>query len=133
MQFKVMDISDMSVFDSNSFDMVIDKCTLDCMLECIDPGIAIVQMLKETQRVLKIARAYLVFSYGRPIDRVYLFTQPFLSLDVQELVIADYSNNYLYINTKLPDADQKSETHYEAYMNTLLSDAEIYCSDPEIF
>ena len=48
MEFKVMDCTDMSEYESNTFDMVIDKCTLDCFVDGESCGINVVALLKET-------------------------------------------------------------------------------------
>ena len=47
MVFKVMDICDMSEFESNSFDIAIDKSTIDALLCGDDSFVKVAEMLKE--------------------------------------------------------------------------------------
>jgi len=48
MEFRVMDITDMGELESNSFDIAIDKSTIDALLCGDDAFIKVAQMLKET-------------------------------------------------------------------------------------
>ena len=48
MNFLVMDITDMSEIESNTFDLVIDKSTMDALLCGNDSFVKVAQMLKET-------------------------------------------------------------------------------------
>ena len=48
MNFVVMDITDMSEIESNTFDLVIDKSTMDALLCGNDSFVKVAQMLKET-------------------------------------------------------------------------------------
>ena len=48
MDFVVMDITDMSEIESNTFDLVIDKSTMDALLCGNDSFVKVAQMLKET-------------------------------------------------------------------------------------
>ena len=48
MDYIVMDITDMSEFESNTFDLVIDKSTMDALLCGDDSFVKVAQMLKET-------------------------------------------------------------------------------------
>ena len=48
MNFIVMDITDMSEIESNTFDLVIDKSTMDALLCGNDSFVKVAQMLKET-------------------------------------------------------------------------------------
>ena len=48
MSWQVMDITDMSAFESNMFDIAIDKSTIDALLCGDDAYLKVAQMLKET-------------------------------------------------------------------------------------
>ena len=48
MEWKVMDVTDMSEFESNSFDIAIDKSTIDALLCGDDSFLKVAEMLKET-------------------------------------------------------------------------------------
>ncbi len=64
-----MDARDLQ-YEDNSFDLVIDKSTMDALL-CGDHSFLNVSiMTKEVQRVLKTGAYYLVISYGLPENRV---------------------------------------------------------------
>ena len=64
MQFLVMDITDMSALESNSFDLAIDKSTMDALLCGDDASFKVAALLKESQRVLKVGGVYFAISYG---------------------------------------------------------------------
>ena len=74
-----MDITDMSEFESNTFDLAIDKSTIDALLCGDDAYLKVAQMLKETIRVLRPGGHYFAISYGTPSSREYHFDQPYLS------------------------------------------------------
>ncbi len=73
MEFLVMDICDMSPFESNSFDIAIDKSTIDALLCGDDSFVKVAEMLKESQRVLKTGGVYFAISYGKPESRSFHF------------------------------------------------------------
>ena len=73
MQWLVMDITDMSAFDSNSFDIAIDKSTIDALLCGDDSFLMVAKMLKETQRILRAGGHYFAVSYGKPDSRSFHF------------------------------------------------------------
>lgn len=74
-----MDITDMSEFEPNSFDIAIDKSTIDALLCGDDAYLKVAQMLRETQRVLKPGGHYFAISYGTPDTRAHHFESPHLS------------------------------------------------------
>lgn len=86
-----MDITDMSAFESNSFDIAIDKSTIDALLCGDDSFLKVAMMLKETQRVLKTGGHYIAISYGKPESRSFHFVQPFLSFENREFILYDSS------------------------------------------
>ena len=131
-----MDITDMSELESNTFDIAIDKSTIDALLCGDDAFLKVAQMLKETQRVLKSETGvYFAVSYGKPESRSFHFTQPFLSLDNREFILYDSNceteeekeekSHFIYVSTKRADADQMCEMYYEECLVQLKADSEL--------
>ena len=87
MKWVLMNITDMEEFDTDSFDLAIDKSTIDALLCGDDSFLNVALMLKETQRVLKPGGHYFAISYGKPDARVYHFERPFLSWDLREFIL----------------------------------------------
>ena len=64
-----MDVRDLK-FKDDTFDLAIDKSTIDALL-CGDHSfLNVAIMTKEIQRVLKVGGIYLIISYGQPENRV---------------------------------------------------------------
>ena len=136
MEWKVMDVTDMSEFESNSFDLAIDKSTIDALLCGDDSFLKVAEMLKETQRVLKVGGTYFAISYGKPESRTFHFVQPFLSMELREFILYDQNvctteeekaekSHYIYACIKNEDADEVSEMHFEACYEALKATAEL--------
>ena len=68
----------MPEFEDNSFDMAIDKSTIDALLCGEDSFVMVAKMLKETQRILKPDGVYFAISYGKPESRLFHLGHPFL-------------------------------------------------------
>ncbi len=65
----IIDCRDLK-YENNTFDVVIDKSTMDALL-CGDQSfLNVAIMTKEVQRVLKTGGIYLIISYGQPENRV---------------------------------------------------------------
>lgn len=115
MTWLVMDVTKMDDIESNTFDFVVDKSTLDALLCGDDSFLMMAKMLKETQRVLKTDGNYFAISYGKPDSRSFHFDQPFLSFENREFILYDQScqteeeknekSHYIYVCKKLADAD----------------------------
>ena len=70
-------------YPSNSFDLVIDKSTVDAIL-CGDFAYMNVALaLKEVQRVLKTDGVYMFISYGSPENRTFHFQRAHLKFNLQ--------------------------------------------------
>ena len=69
-------------FLENSFDVVLDKSTLDAVLCGEMSFINSAVMLKEIQRVLKVGGVYLAISYGAPESRVFHLEREHLSFEL---------------------------------------------------
>lgn len=65
-----MDARDMSFFEDESFDCVIDKGTLDSLMCGTDAPLGASQMLEEVNRLLKPGGIYMLITYGDPSVRV---------------------------------------------------------------
>ena len=87
MTWQVMDITDMSAFATDSFDIAIDKSTIDALLCGDDFLLKVALMLKETQRVLKPGGHYFAISYGKPENRRSHFIRGFLSWTRREFIL----------------------------------------------
>lgn len=133
MKFIVGDVTDMKQFDNNSFDILIDKSTIDALLCGDNSFLMTAKMLKEAQRVLRVGGKYLAISYGNPDSREFHFYREFLSFDVKtfSLVDTDVSeaekeekSHYIYACVKLEDADQVCEKYYAAGIERLEIEAE---------
>ena len=120
-----MDITDMREFESNSFDLAIDKSTIDALLCGDDSFLKVAEMLKETQRVLKVGGTYFAVSYGKPESRSFHFVQPFLSFELREFILYDQNvcqteedkqekSHFIYACIKNEDADEMAEIHFES-------------------
>ena len=57
-----MDITDMSQLESNTFDVAIDKSTIDALLCGDDSYVNVAKMLNETQRLMRIDGIYIAIS-----------------------------------------------------------------------
>lgn len=78
MKYEVMDVCDLKYKD-NSFDVLIDKSTIDALLCGDNAFLNTAIMLKEAQRVLKVGGVYIAISYGKPETRGFHFTRSFFS------------------------------------------------------
>ncbi len=65
-----MDVRDL-LYEDQTFDLIIDKSTIDALL-CGDYSfLNVAIMIKETQRVLKTGGVYMIISYGQPENRLF--------------------------------------------------------------
>jgi ubiquinone/menaquinone biosynthesis C-methylase UbiE len=86
MTWQVMDVMDMK-FDNDTFDIAIDKSTIDALLCGDNAFLNVAKMTREVQRVLKPGGFYFVISYGRPENRTMHFLRSHLDFktDVGEV------------------------------------------------
>ena len=73
MEFLEMDVTNMN-FESNSFDMVIDKGTIDSLLCSKSASESCVKAVREVRRVLKSSGVFFCVSYGPPEFRLNYFS-----------------------------------------------------------
>lgn len=113
MRFETMDCRDLK-YENESFDLIIDKSTIDAMLcsECDSLNVAI--MLKECQRTLKTGGYYVAISYGAPSSREFLFMQKHLKFYLKSFQITRHnentghpSRNFMYILKKREGANER--------------------------
>ena len=112
LHFDVMDVCEMAYKDE-TFDLIIDKSTIDALL-CGDHSFMIVaKMLKEISRVLKTGGYYIIVSYGKPENRMTHLERDHLAFDIQIYTIKrkedeDESEkiHYVYICKKLTEANE---------------------------
>lgn len=128
MTWEIMDSTNMT-YESNSFDCVIDKSTLDSIL-CGDDGyLNAIKTVNETHRVLDQGGIHIYVSYGTPDQRLkYLngkhlgFSTEFFELakqgqreDFMSILIAGPISqifHYVYVSVKLEGADEKFEQNW---------------------
>ena len=115
MTWVLMDITDMSDIDTDSFDLAIDKSTIDALLCGDDSFLKVASMLKEVQRVLKPGGHYFAISYGKPETRVGHLERSFLSWELREFLLyeagieseeeKEQKTHYIYVCKKNADAN----------------------------
>ena len=91
MVWLVLDITNMSKFAIDTFDIVIDKSTIDCLFCREDYTVKVAQMLMDTQRILKTGGHYFGVSIGSPKNRASHFVKKYLSWDRKEFILCDES------------------------------------------
>lgn len=69
MLYQVMDVTAMS-YPDESYDLVLDKSTIDALLCSDTPQLLVAKMLWEVYRVLRKGGVYFIVSYGAPKSRL---------------------------------------------------------------
>lgn len=123
MQWLTMDCTNMWQFQANTFDLVIDKSTIDAIVCGDDANLKVAQMLAETIRVLKVGGVAYTISFGKPKERGYHFHRPFLSWDFRNFIVYDADckteaekeerSHQIYTGKKRADADEVLVREYE--------------------
>lgn len=114
LHYEVMDVRDLKYKDE-TFDLVVDKSTIDALLCGDNSFLNVAKMTKEISRVLKVGGIYLVISYGQPENRMLHFERAHLAFDVQVYTIKKQEEgeeekiHYGYICKKLPEAIENLE------------------------
>ena len=88
-----MDVMSMT-YKTESFDVVLDKSTLDAILCGEESFLAAARMLNEIQRVLKTGGIYMIISYGSPSNRLSHLKRPHLSFDIECFVMSSHRPIY---------------------------------------
>jgi len=111
-----MDIRDLK-FNSETFDVVIDKGTMDAMMAVKGdvwnpPQQVIEDCTAEVNEVLRVLRPslgiFLYLTFGQPHFRKRFLTRPDTSLEIRQL--GDAFHYYLYILRKQPLVDAPVQT-----------------------
>ncbi len=89
MVWQVGDVTNMPEFESNTFDVLIDKSTIDALLCAENSYVMTAKMLREAQRVLKVGGYYIAVSYGNPESRAFHLEREFLVWDRKEFLLRD--------------------------------------------
>ena len=76
-----MDVRSMR-FAPNTFDLILDKSTIDALLCGESAFMNTAIMMRECQRVLKTDGSYMGVSYGTPENRVLHYKRPHLKMAV---------------------------------------------------
>ena len=115
MTWVLMDITDMADIGTDSYDLAIDKSTIDALLCGDDSFLQVASMLKEVQRVLKPGGHYFAISYGKPETRVGHLERSFLSWELREFLLyeagieseeeKEQKTHYIYVCKKNADAN----------------------------
>lgn len=101
-------------FPSNTFDIAIDKSTIDALLCGDDAYLNVAKMTKDIQRVLKVGGYYMAISYGAPESRLEHFHMEHLSWDVSNQVIGEETSNphWVYLARKREGAEEVCESNW---------------------
>mmetsp|Transcript_29956 Transcript_29956/g.45811 ORF Transcript_29956/g.45811 Transcript_29956/m.45811 type:complete len:125 (+) Transcript_29956:262-636(+) len=82
LKWDVMDCRDLK-YPSETFDLVIDKSTIDALLCGSCAYMNVGMMMKECQRVLKTGGYYVAVSYGVPENREFHFMRAHLKFELR--------------------------------------------------
>ena len=131
MVYEVMDVRDLK-YENNSFDLAVDKSTIDALLCGEDAFINVAKMIKEVQRVLKVGGYYMIVSYGTPEYRMLHLNRKFEKFKIEILKIEkDFveedgydKHHYIYLCQKLEGADEISQKYFDKTMEELIKQQE---------
>lgn len=125
MNWKVMDVRDLKYPDA-SFDIALDKSTIDALLCGEDAYLNVAKMTKEVQRVLKTGKYYVVISYGAPDSRLEHFHWEHLHWEVSHVMVGQEGDNphYVYLCRKKEGAEEICAANWERVEEALREDAE---------
>lgn len=93
MSFKVMDVLDMQEIQTGSFNVAIDKGTLDSILCGDNSGNNVQKMLNEIYRILAPGGRYICITYGDPEHRKKYFENLQWSNLSVDKIVKPISNN----------------------------------------
>ena len=128
MTYEEMDVRDLK-YEDNTFDLAVDKSTIDALLCGDDAFINVAKMIKEVQRVLKVGGYYMIISYGVPNYRVLHLKRKFEKFKVEIMKIEkDFVEedgydkyHYIYLCQKLEGADEVSKKYFDECINELIN------------
>ena len=128
MIYEVMDVRDLK-YEDNTFDLAVDKSTIDALLCGDNAFINVAKMIKEVQRVLKVGGYYMIVSYGTPEYRMLHLNRKFEKFKIEILKIEkDFveedgydKHHYIYLCQKLEGADEISQKFFDKTIEELIS------------
>jgi len=118
MIYQVMDVTNMKGYADESFDIAIDKSTIDALLCGDNAFLNVAKMMKEVQRVLKPNGIYLAISYGKPESRAFHFERDHLAFSLKQYILfpvdcpeeqKEEKSHYIYVCRKQPDANKVAQ------------------------
>jgi len=86
-------------YAEESFDLIIDKSTIDALLCGSRAFKNVARLLREGQRVLRTGGYYMAISYGRPEAREFHFKRDHLRFDLQTIKIEREANGHQIVST----------------------------------
>ncbi|KAJ7955309.1 methyltransferase-like protein 13 [Quillaja saponaria] len=97
LKYLKMDVRYMGAFQTDSFDAIVDKGTLDSLLCGNDSRQNASKMLEEVWRVLKNKGVYILITYGAPIYRLRLLREScvwMIKLHVIEKLVSEETSDH---------------------------------------
>ncbi|KAL8484690.1 hypothetical protein ACS0TY_027109 [Phlomoides rotata] len=95
LKYMIMDIRDMSAFDSRSFASVLDKGTLDSLLCGHNSRQNAAKMLQEVWRVLKDKGVYILITYGSPAYRLSILKELTWTIKLHVIGMFELRNSHV--------------------------------------
>lgn len=114
MVYEVMDCTDLKDLPDNSFEVAIDKSTIDALLCGDNAYLQVAKMTREIQRVIKPeVGVYISISYGKPESRAVHFERAHLSFVNKQYILypadceseeqKEEKSHYIYVCRKQAD------------------------------
>ncbi|XP_042463174.1 EEF1A lysine methyltransferase 4-like isoform X1 [Zingiber officinale] len=88
LEYMLMDARDMTFFNDESFDCVMDKGTLDSLMCGVDAPLSASRMLEEINRLLRLGGIYMLITYGDPSVRIPYINQPGCNWEITLYILA---------------------------------------------
>ncbi|KAG6525016.1 hypothetical protein ZIOFF_014968 [Zingiber officinale] len=94
----LMDARDMTFFNDESFDCVMDKGTLDSLMCGVDAPLSASRMLEEINRLLRLGGIYMLITYGDPSVRIPYINQPGCNWEITLYILGEYGPTLSLMN-----------------------------------
>ncbi|TNV82203.1 hypothetical protein FGO68_gene3607 [Halteria grandinella] len=135
MIYEVMDCTEMGAFGDDTFDVAIDKSTVDALLCGDNAYLMVAKMTREIQRVIKPdGGVYIAISYGKPESRAIHFERPHLSFVNKQFILypadctseeqKEEKSHYIYVCRKQPGAEAVAAENWDRVVEQLKQEAE---------
>ena len=123
MTWSVMDVRALD-FPSSTFDLAIDKSTIDALLCGDNSYINVAKMTREVQRVLKTGGTYMAISYGHPCTRLEHLQWKYLDWEVSHVIMNGESQNthFVYLCKKREGAEDADREYWKEVEEALYMD-----------